>query len=163
LPAHLTRRRRSLGRLDEISRSSPAGQIVLHSDWEDDMALAEPRLGGSPAEAGSGVARALNILLGVWLFLSAFLWQHTDAQRSNTWICGVLCVAFALVALGVGVVRYLNTLLAIWIFISAFALPSISVGTVWNNALVAVAMFVLSLVPTTASERFRVPRGPQTV
>ena len=128
------------------------------------MPVRERDVGGpTVAAGGGGVARALNILLGVWLFISAFLWPHADAQRTNTWICGVLVVAFALIALGVPLVRYLNTLLAIWLFISAFALQSISVGTVWNNALIAVAIFILSLVPATTTTMVQGPRQPRTV
>ena len=92
-------------------------------------------------------ARIANVVLGVWLFISAFLWQHSYAQRTNTWILGVLCVAFALIAMRVAEARYLNTLLAIWLFISVWALPSISSGTRWVNALTAIAIFAVSLAP----------------
>lgn len=95
-------------------------------------------------------ARILNVLLGVWLFISAFVWQHSDAQFTNTWILGVLCVAFAIIAMRVPQVRYLNTALAVWLFISAFALPRISQATLWNNLLVAIAIFVVSLLPSRA-------------
>jgi hypothetical protein len=99
--------------------------------------------------AGRGAAspRIINVILGVWLFISAFVWPHTQAQMTNTWILGVLCVIFALVAMAVPWVRYLNTLLAIWLFISAWALPTYNAGTVWNNVLVAIAIFIVSLVP----------------
>ncbi len=93
-------------------------------------------------------ARIVNIVLGVWLFISAFLWPHTYAQMSNTWILGALCVVFALVAMKVPEARYLNTILAVWLFISVWALPSISLATMWNNALVGVAIFLVSLAPS---------------
>jgi phosphoglycerol transferase MdoB-like AlkP superfamily enzyme len=92
-------------------------------------------------------ARIANVVLGVWLFISAFLWPHSYAQRTNTWILGALCVAFALIAMRVAEARYLNTLLAIWLFISVWALPSISNGTRWVNALTAIAIFAVSLTP----------------
>lgn len=94
--------------------------------------------------------RALNIILGVWLFISAFAWPHSYAQMTNTWILGVLAVLFALFSLKMPQTRYLNTILAIWLFISAFALPRVSVGTVWNNAIVAILIFAFSLVPGRA-------------
>jgi hypothetical protein len=100
--------------------------------------------------------RLVNVLLGVWLFISAFLWPHTAAQMTNTWIMGVLCVVFALLAIASPPVRYLNTILAIWLFISAFAFPTVSVATTWNNFLVAIAIFVVSLLPSEAAG----PRGP---
>jgi hypothetical protein len=92
-------------------------------------------------------ARIVNIILGIWLFISAFIWMHSPAQMTNTWIVGVLAVAFALIAMRVPEVRYLNTILAIWLFVSVWALPSVTEGTRWNNALVAIAMFFVSLAP----------------
>ena len=93
------------------------------------------------------VRRALVVILGIWLFISAFIWRHTAAQMTNTWICGLLTIAFALIAMRVREVRYLNTILAVWLFISVWALPSMALGTMWNNALVAIAIFFVSLAP----------------
>src|SRR5271170_7672622 len=92
-------------------------------------------------------ARIVNIVLGIWLFVSAFLWPHTYAQMNNTWIVGVLCVAFAVIAMRVPEVRYLNALLAVWLFISVWALPTMLAATRWNNAVVAIAIFFVSLAP----------------
>jgi hypothetical protein len=92
-------------------------------------------------------ARLVNVVLGVWLVISAFAWPHSYAQRTNTWILGVLCIVFELTAFYDPVVRYLNTVLATWLFISCWALPSLSLGTMWNNALVAIAIFFVSLMP----------------
>ena len=122
-----------------------------------------------PAESGPaarGVSpRIANVTVGVWLFISAFVWPHVEPQRSNTWVCGALCVIFALVAMVVPWVRYLNTLLAIWLFISAWAMPNVSPGTIWNNVLVAIAIFIVSLVPsvpgTTAPGFFGRPAPPR--
>ena len=101
---------------------------------------------------GGRAARAvhpsiINVILGVWLFISAFAWPHSQAEMHNTWICGVLCAVFALLSMFVPQARYLNTALAVWLFISAWALPTVSAGTIWNNVLVAIAIFVYSLVP----------------
>lgn len=104
-------------------------------------------------------ARTLNILLGIWLFISAFIWPHTSAQMTNTWILGVLCVIFALIALKIEQVRFLNTALAVWLFISAFVLPVQSTGTQWNNALVAIAVFIISLAPP---DRLQLPNRTTT-
>jgi hypothetical protein len=104
-------------------------------------------------------ARTANVILGIWLFISAFVWTHSQAQLTNTWILGVLCVVFALIAMRVEQFRYLNTALAIWLFISAFALYTHSHGTLWNNALVAIAIFIASLAP---SDRLRLPTHSQT-
>lgn len=91
-------------------------------------------------------ARFANILIGIWLFVSAFLWADTPEQFTNTWICGVLCAAFALIALGADWARYLNTALAVWLFISTWALDTVNPATVWNNVIASIAIFVISLI-----------------
>jgi hypothetical protein len=106
----------------------------------------EPRAPGTPNDGWTQI-RGINVILGIWLFISAFIWPHSAAQHLNTWLMGVLSVVFALVAMAAPPARYLNTILAIWLFISAWALPTVSVGTVWNNVLVAIAIFIVSLAP----------------
>lgn len=92
-------------------------------------------------------ARGVSIALGIWLFISAFLWPHSQGQFTNTWIVGVLCVLFAVLSMWASGARYLNTILAIWLFVSAWAIPAIRVGTVWNNVLVSIALLIVSLIP----------------
>jgi hypothetical protein len=101
--------------------------------------------------------RAITIVAGIWLFISAFLWPHTAAQRTNTWILGILAVLIAAAATQARALRYLNTALSVWLFVSAFALTTMARGTIWNNAIVAIVIFFLSLVP--ASEAAVAPAG----
>lgn len=107
------------------------------------------------APMGGSSPRLINAILGVWLFVSAFVWPHSHAQMTNMWICGVLCVVFAIASLGVPWARYLNTVLAIWLFVSAWALLpapiAAHIATTWNNILCAIAIFVVSLVPSETS------------
>ncbi len=120
------------------------------------MAFAETKRYGTSA-------RWLNLLLGVWLFISAFAWEHSAPERTNTWILGVLCVAFALIAMTTPTARWLNTALSVWLFVSVWALPHHVLGTMWNNALVAIAVFLLSLVPGEGErplEASRASTGP---
>jgi hypothetical protein len=92
--------------------------------------------------------RPVTVLLGVWLFISAFVWPHSPFQMTNTWLCGLLCIVFAFLAFAIPAARYLTTALAVWLFVSAFALPSFGRGTIWNNTLVAIALFAFSLTPS---------------
>lgn len=103
--------------------------------------------------AASRGARGINIVLGVWLFISAFVWPHSAAARTNTWICGLLAVAFAVWALWAPAARWLNTALAIWLFISALSIFHVSGATLWNNVIVAIFLFVFSLVPSALERR----------
>lgn len=89
--------------------------------------------------------RVLNMLLGAWLFLSAFSWRHAPAAMTNTWIVGLLTVVFAIAATRFKAFRLLNAGLAIWLFVSNWVLPLASRGTFWNNAIVAIAIFCVSI------------------
>ena len=40
-------------------------------------------------------ARLVNALLGVWLYLAAFLWPHTPLERNNAWVSGIVAVTAA--------------------------------------------------------------------
>jgi hypothetical protein len=95
-------------------------------------------------QAGWPMPRMINVLLGVWLFVSAFLWAHATPEQTNTAVLGALCVLFALIGTAVPWARYLNSLLAIWLFVSAWAIPVERIATTWNNALVAIAIFIVS-------------------
>lgn len=106
-----------------------------------------PTIGPDVPNTGAA-ARVVELALGVWLFLSAFVWPHSQAETINAWIVGALAIVFAVVALlGESRAQYLNTALAIWLFLSAFVLPAIHTGTLWNNVLVAIVLFAVSLVP----------------
>jgi hypothetical protein len=98
-------------------------------------------------------ARAANIILGAWLFISAFLWPHSPQQYTNAWLVGLLVAAIAIVGFWVPSIRYLNTVLAVWLFISAWALPRVNSGTTWNHVLVAIAIFVVSMIPNRPMSR----------
>lgn len=94
--------------------------------------------------------RHVNATAGVWLFLSAFLWQHLPMQWGNAWIVGALIFAAAVFGTAVPRARFANSLLAIWLFASAILLAS-NPYTKWNNVIVAVVVFVFSLVPNGRS------------
>jgi hypothetical protein len=76
--------------------------------------------------------RIMNIMLGIWLFLSAFLWTHSGAQFNNAWLVGALIAGFASIALAVPQFSYLNVVLALWLFVSAIILPASSTVTTLN-------------------------------
>ncbi len=107
-------------------------------------------VGTGPAGRG---ARGINIVLGAWLFISAFVWPHSAAARTNTWICGLLAVAFAVWALWAPATRWLTTALAIWLFISTLSIFHVSEATLWNNVIVAILLFIFSLVPSALERR----------
>lgn len=94
--------------------------------------------------------RILNVVLGAWLFVSAFLWTHTPADRVSCWSVGLGVIALAVIATTVEGARWVNAALAVWLFASAFALPHLHLATRWNEGVVALLVFLLALVPSGA-------------
>jgi len=101
----------------------------------------------SPAPQSDAWPRGVNIVLGAWLFISAFVWPHTDSSATNTWIVGLLIVVGAIIALYVPWVRWVHAVLAVWLFLSTLVFPHVDAGTMWNNTIVAILVFLLALVP----------------
>lgn len=91
--------------------------------------------------------RWIPIALGAWLFVSAFLWPHGTGTAINSWIVGLLIVVASLIALRMPWMRWVATALAVWLFLSTLAMPSATGGTLWNNLIVAMLVFLASLVP----------------
>lgn len=106
-----------------------------------------------PAIGVSGI----DFVLGVWLFISAFVWPHTSASQLNTWIVGLLIAIFAAWGAFVPRVRLINSLIALWLFFSTIAIAHVTGGTLWNNLIIAIIVFFVSLVPTGPAMRARAP------
>ena len=98
-------------------------------------------------------ARLISIALGVWLFISAFVWPHTPQQFANAWIVGLLIVAFAALSLRFEAARYVCTLIAVWLFFSNWILPTELEATAWNNIIVSISVFVASLAASQPAPR----------
>jgi hypothetical protein len=90
---------------------------------------------GSPASFA-------ELILGVWLLLSAFAWRHSPLSMTNTWILGLIIVFLSEMR-----TRYATTAAAVWLFFSTLATAHHSSATLWNNLIVAVLVFLISLVP----------------
>ena len=106
------------------------------------------------ASMDNRTVRTINIVLGAWLFLSAFLWFHSGAQFTNTWIVGLATAGIAIAGLWAAQARWLNVGLAAWLIVSNWVLPTTS-ATGWNNFLVGIAILVIAFLPATAAEEQR--------
>jgi hypothetical protein len=98
-------------------------------------------------------ARVSNFILGVWLFVSAFLWPHTPAERTNVAIVGLFIALTALSVWTTGPalrLRFINTALGAWLLVSIIAFPTRSIATGINSAIVGTLVFLLALLPSVA-------------
>jgi hypothetical protein len=121
-------------------------------------------------ERGPGTVRIppglLNVLIGAWLILSTFVFRHAPAQRTNAWVSGILCIAFALAGMVAPRAKYLNTLLAVWLMASPWVVPSggtMSTATAWTNVLCAIAIFIISLIQSPTIDLTKTLGGPRRV
>jgi hypothetical protein len=99
-------------------------------------------------------ARAGNMVLGLWLFASAFAWDHSRVSRTNAWLVGLLIFGCSLAALRYSRARWANSALSAWLFTSTlFLIRPMHISTVWNNLLVAGGVFTLSLFARETAAR----------
>ena len=96
-------------------------------------------------ERSQAFDRTVNMVLGAWLFVSAFAWHHALVSSINTALCGALVVVFAATGLRIPPMRWLNTSVGVWVVIAGALLPHTSVGTIWNNILVGLLIVLVSV------------------
>ena len=109
-------------------------------------------------------ARVLNMLIGVYLFVSVFLWRHDPAQAYNGWLVGICTFSIAWLAIAQPKIRFFNTALGIWLFLSAWLLPTTSLKTLWTDIACGVAITFLSLwrgVLPRGTDSGYFPRAPR--
>jgi len=104
-----------------------------------------------PAPGGAASPRTISAFVSAWVLVSAFLWPHTAAEFTNTWAVGLLALGFSVAGTALPWARYVTAVLAVWLFVSAWLLPSVATGTVWNNVLSSIAIFVMAFVPAETS------------
>ena len=94
-----------------------------------------------------------GVVLGFWLFVSAFLWPHSAPQLYNAWITGAVAASVAVAATRWPSARYVNAALGVWLFVSAFFLPRVSDATGWNHVGVGLLLMIVSLASELPARR----------
>jgi len=89
---------------------------------------------------------SVNVVLGVWLFASAFLWQHSLPTFINALVVGIVIAASAVVAMRWPAARIVDTAAGVWLIASLFAWPSVAPATTWNNFFVGAAVALVSII-----------------
>jgi hypothetical protein len=101
-------------------------------------------------------ARAANAILGLWLFLSTFLWRHTPAQRVTGWVIGLIVVTAALAGLtGYKTGRYVNAAAGGCLMVSALLARGLDASTFWNHLVVGLALVLFAMVGNLQALRRR--------
>ena len=93
----------------------------------------------------SRLASVLTVAVGAWLLLTPLVISMTGAALVNIYIVGGVIAAAGLVQLfwKNALPSWVNALAAVWLFIAAFGF-TMSTGAAWNQAVLAVATFILA-------------------
>jgi hypothetical protein len=90
--------------------------------------------------------RGLNVVVGAWLFASAFVLPHTFDAALISAIVGLLVIVASVAAFVASEARYLDPILAVILAVSAVALPGVMLVTRINQGCVALVVLGLSQV-----------------
>ncbi len=96
-------------------------------------------------------ARCGNLLLGIWLQVSIFVWPHTDATRISAWLPGLLVSTIALLAMGAPPMRWLNGFVALWLLLWTVATASAEALTYFNGVACGLMVLILSVIPSKSA------------
>lgn len=105
------------------------------------------------ASISAAWARVANLVLGLWLQISAFAWSHTDEARFSAWLPGLLISIVALLSMSAPPMRRLNGALGFWAAIWGAVAAGSDRLTYWNGVLVGLLVLVFSLVPSRSLAR----------
>jgi hypothetical protein len=89
-------------------------------------------------------ARYLNLVLGAWLLVSAFMWPHAEAQFIVTILVGAVLTIVAPFEVGSPLVRKINTAAGAVLALAAIVLPRNTVVTLWHNVLLGFIVISVS-------------------
>jgi hypothetical protein len=101
--------------------------------------------------------RIFNVLVGTWLFLSAFAWPHSTPQGVTALVCGAMTVLLSLATMYFSGVRYLTAVVALILFVTSLGTAERLDRTFWHNSIMAIAIFVAALVDRGSAATRREP------
>jgi hypothetical protein len=97
----------------------------------------------------TGGASWLNIVLGIWVIISPFVFQFTQltAATWNNLIVGIVIAILAIIRTSVprqAGWSWANVILGIWMIISPFALGAMTTAILWNNIILGVIIAIVA-------------------
>jgi hypothetical protein len=96
----------------------------------------------------------INVVLGVWLCISAAFLAHTPAATTNTMFLGLSIFLVAFLAMGIDRLRRFNAVLGAWAIVSPFVLGYMNSGEALNEVVVGMVVVAVALwTPRQLSRR----------
>lgn len=102
-----------------------------------------------------GWASGINLILGIWLFISP--WALNYSMRQTLWndiIVGFVVFVLSWIRLAnrstTGVASWINVVLGIWLIIAPFVFHYADPGQTWNSIIVGIIVAALGIVSGSA-------------
>jgi len=96
-------------------------------------------------------ARCGDLLVGLGLQASVFLWPHSDASRVSAWLPGLLVSTIALLSMGAPPMRWLNGFVAMWLVLWTMAAASTEPLSYFFGIVSGILLLVLSAIPSKSA------------
>ena len=97
--------------------------------------------------------RVAVVVLSVWVLFSGTAWAHNRPNQINSAAVGAGLLFFGALSMQHEWARYVTLAFGLWLFAFTAFISSDTAVTFWNHAMIALAVFILSLV---GGERHRV-------
>jgi len=97
--------------------------------------------------------RIAVVVLSIWVLFSGNLWTQSRPNQINNAAVGAGLFFFGVISIRHEWARYVTLALGLWLFVFTAFISGGSAFTFWNDAMIALAVFILSLV---GGERHRV-------
>ena len=107
------------------------------------------------ADIGQAWARYANLALGLWLFVSAFLWPHSSFAFAASWIMGGCIAMTAFAAIWAPPARYFNVLLGAMSLGWQLTAASNEPLTLVHGVVISGLVIALSFMPLRRTQRAR--------
>jgi uncharacterized membrane protein YccC len=105
-------------------------------------------------------SRISVVVLSGWVLFSGDAWPHSSANRINNAVVGAGLLFFGTLAMRQEWARYVTLALGLWLFAFTVMVSRANPITFWNDAMVAVAVFILSLMGGEGERRPLEPQRP---
>jgi hypothetical protein len=102
-----------------------------------------------PAGGQIRTASGLNVILGIWLIISAFIFAATGAAFWNNVLVGIFVLILASTRVSRPTVAtkplgWTNAVVAIWLILAPFVLDYLSLAETWNSIGVGVLLLIFA-------------------
>lgn len=106
-------------------------------------------VGTMPADGQIRTASGLNVILGIWLIISAFVLAATAAAFWNSLLVGIFVLILAATRMSRPTVStkplgWTNAVVGIWLILAPFVLGYVTQAATWNSIAVGVLLLVFA-------------------